>query len=313
MNGHETNWTPGLLVLAAGLVAAILFLLSSRKKVAPAPPPTNAADLESRYQGLLQQLKDLSANKHLMTADDFAKEQSRLEQLAAATLRERDGVKHEELKAEARAEKKAAAQAADTSFWAKNPTLKGAVWGAAVVIFFVGLGYGLSSQTSNRGEGQSITGATPPGGMGGQEQPEEDPALRRMMAQVQAQPNDVDVLADAAAELIRRQMFDDAAPLVSRATAIDPYHVRTRINRAVLDAVDGKTIIAQAELVHLGATYDDAYEAHLYAGMLAMDQKDLKLARDQLKLYVEQAPPMTQPPMIRQAIADLEQQIAKQP
>ncbi len=314
MNGHDTNWMPGLIVLGAGLVAALIFLFSSRKRVAPTPPPSNAADLESRYQGLLGQLKEHQANKHLVTAADWDREQSRLEQLAAATLRERDGVKHEELKAEARAQKIAPQTPAQAAAMAQNQTLKGALWGAGVVLFFVALGYGLSHESTNRADGQTMTGRVPPGGMqGGQQQPEEDPALKRMMAQVQAQPDDVDVLADAAAELIRRQMFDDAAPLVQRATAIDPYHLKNRINRAVLEAVDGKTMQAMTELQHLGATYDDAYDAHLFAGMLAMDVKDLKTARSELTLYVNQAPPMTQPPMIRAAIAQIDQELAKKP
>ena len=317
MNPHETNWLPGVVVLGAGLVAAVIFAINSQRKVQPAPPPSSAADLEARYLALLNQLKEHAAAKHLMTAADWEKEQARLEQAAANTLREKAGVKHEELKAEARAEKKAAqaggAQA--QGFWAQNPSLKGALWGAAVVLFFVALGYGLSTQSSDRRDGQSITGIVPPGGMPAQQQqPEEpqiEPKLRSLIARAQANPDDIDVLADAASELVKRQMFDDAAPMIERGTLIDPYHVRMRICRAVLEAVEGESKPALDELIHLGATYDDAYDAHLYAGMLAMELKDLRLARDQFRLYVDSAPPSTQPPMILAAIAQIDQELAQ--
>lgn len=315
MNPHETNWLPGVVVLGAGLLAALIFALNSQRKVKPAPPPSSAADLEARYLALLNQLKEHAAAKHLMTAADWEKEQARLEQAAAQTLREKAGVKHEELKAEARAEKRATAAAGPQAqgFWAQNPSLKGAVWGAAVVLFFVALGYGLSTQSSDRRDGQSITGVVPPGGMPAQQQeePQVDPKLRSLMQRAQANPDDIDVLADAASELVKRQMFDDAAPMIQRGTLIDPYHVRMRICRAVLDAVEGESKPALDELIHLGATYDDAYDAHLYAGMLAMELKDLRQARDQFQLYVDTAPQSTQPPMIRSAIAQIDQELSQ--
>ncbi len=314
MNPHETNWLPGLVVLGAGLLAAVIFAINSKRKAQPAPPPSSSVDLEARYQALLNSLKEHAAAKHLMTAADWEKEQARLEQAAAQTLREKAGVKHDELKAEARAEKKAAKEGASPQaqgFWAKNQTLKGALWGAAIVAFFVALGYGLSNQSTERREGQGMTGMVPPGGAQQQEEPPVDPKIRSLMARAQANPDDVDVLADAASELVKRQMFDDAAPIVQRATIIDPYNVRIRICRAVLDAVEGESKPALDELVHLGATYDDAYDAHLYAGMLAMELKDLKRARDEFQLYVDAAPPSTQPPMIRSAIAEIDQELAQ--
>jgi len=274
MNPHETNWIPGVVVLAAGLLAALIFAINSRRKAKPAPPPSSSLDLESRYQSLLIELKEHSANKHLQTAADWETEQARLEQAAANTLREKAGVKHAELKAEARAEKKAASAPADAGFWAKNPSLKGALWGAAVVIFFVLLAQGLSTQSKARAEGQGMTGVVPPGAPGspgGPQQPQVDPKLRALVQRAEAQPDDVEVLADAAAELVKRQMFDDAFPLVQRATVLDPYNVRIRICRAVLDAVDGRSMPALLELEHLRRPHfqmlraDDAQALRVHA------------------------------------------------
>src|SRR5262245_31761575 len=119
MEAHNaTNWAPGIIVLAIGLFGAILFVLSQRKA---APPAKNTDDLDERYRSLLGALKEHAAAKHLLPAADWQAEQTRLEQAAAAVLRERGGVKHEATKAQARAEKLAADKAADTGFFARNP------------------------------------------------------------------------------------------------------------------------------------------------------------------------------------------------
>ena len=118
----ETNWVPGVLVLALGLGAAILFVLSAKKGRGATPKPTE--DLEQRYQALLAALKEHAAAKHLLPAEAWQAEQTRLEQAAAQVLRARAGTEHELLKAKARAERLEKAQPAG------NPALKGALVGA---------------------------------------------------------------------------------------------------------------------------------------------------------------------------------------
>ena len=59
MNMHETNWLPGILVLAMGGLAALLFVLFGRKGGPVAAVATGSAtsdDLDTRYQALLAQL-----------------------------------------------------------------------------------------------------------------------------------------------------------------------------------------------------------------------------------------------------------------
>jgi tetratricopeptide (TPR) repeat protein len=314
MNPHATNWLPGIIALGVAVTVAIAFVLASFRKHAPVAKKVAAEDLETRYQALIVQLKEHGANKHLHAPDAWAEEQARLEQAAAAVLRERAGAKHDALKAQARAEK-LASKPEPTGFFAKNPAIKGALWGAGVVGFFVILGIVLSQESKDRNDGQEMTGKVPDGARGPMEPapPREDVELKTAMERANRSPDDIDALSNAAKELIARQMFDDAAPLIRRATAIDPFHVQTRTHRAVLLALEGQTHTALDELQHVADTFEDAYEARLFAGMLSLQLEDRERALAQFERYVVEAPPEEQPPMLRAGIAQLKQELASPP
>jgi tetratricopeptide (TPR) repeat protein len=312
---NQTNWTPGLITLGLGLAVAIFFALLNRRKAAPAVPQDNAA-LDARYQALLIQLKEHAASKHLATPESWAAEQTRLEQAAAQVLREKANVQHETLKTEARAQSLQKAAEEPKGFFGRNPAIAGAIWGGGAVAFFVFLGMSLSSESTARKEGggpmmgNSQTVQPQPGNANGNgNEPPEDPKLAAAMVRAEREPDDVEALSAAANELIKRQMFEDAAPLVARATLIDPYHVRTRIYRTVLDALQGDPAVALTELEHLADTYEDAYQARLYAGALAAQTNQPERALKAFERFIEEAPKSEQPPMIQQGIAELRAEI----
>lgn len=315
---HETNWLPGLLMLATGVVAALVFLFTSKRAPpekpaagkTPAPAPAEAAgpadDLDAKYQQLLGELKEHVANKHLLPAATWEAEKARLEQAAAAALRERDGAKHDAVKAQARLEKKAQAQAQDTGFFARHPAVGGALIGGLVVAFFAYLGMSVSNPDNSRTDVPGMGG----GAMGGPMQPRTDPKLEALAAQVQANPDDIEAVTGLAMYLISLQSFVEAKPLLARAAMLDPYHVRGRVGRAVMRAVDGDVAGAQGELERLGASYPEAYDGHLYAGLLALEQNDERRAVRDLELYVNTAPPSEQPPMIRAEVERMKAELA---
>lgn len=305
---NQTDWGPGLMMLAAGVIAALVYLFSSKKLQSEATSNGTVDDLEARYQRRLAELKEHHANKHLVPAATWEAEKTRLEAAAAAALRERDGVKHEAAKATARVEKKAAAQAQATGVFAKNPGLMGALISGAVVGFFVLLGVQLSKSTSEKQEGMGMPGG--PGPMQQQpQQPQEDPRLEQLASRVQAAPDDVDAVADFALYLVKRQAFSDAQPLIARAAQLDPFHVKGRVARAVMRAVNNDVKGSLDELEHLADYYPEAYEARMYAGMIALDENDAPRALAQLELYVATAPASEQPPMMRMAVQQLREQV----
>jgi hypothetical protein len=308
---HATNWLPGLLMLAAGAVVALAYLFGS-KRLKEEPPNTGSVDdLNVRYQAKLAQLKDHLASKHL-GATDWAEMKQDLEREAAAILRERDGAKHAAVKAVARAEKKAVAATQADGFFAKNPTLKGALIGGGVVGFFVLLGTGLSNNTADRKDGMGMTGIQPGAGpmQGGAQQPEEDPKLVALAQRVQGAPDDADAVAELALYLVRRQAFEDAKPLIDRVTLLDPFQTRGRVSRAVMRAVDGDVPGSVQELEHLADYYPDAYDARMFAGLISIDQNDPARAIRNLEAYLATAPPSEQPPFVRMTLQQLRSQSA---
>jgi hypothetical protein len=318
-SAHEaTNWLPGFLMLAAGAVVALAYLLGSKRLKTEAPNTGSVDDLNARYQAKLAQLKDHLASKHL-GATDWAQMKTELEREATAILRERDGAKHEKVKAEARAEKKAAATAqarAPGGFFASNPQLKGAIIGGGVVGFFVLLGSGLNSNTADRREGGTMTGGAASANapmQAPQEPPQDDPRLAPLVQRVQAAPEDADAVAELALYLVRRQAFDDARPLIDRVTMLDPFQTRGRVAREVMRAVEGDVSGAVVGLEHLATYYPDAYDARMFAGLIAADQNDPARAIRNLEAYLATAPPSEQPPFVRMQLQQLRAQLAPAP
>jgi len=309
MAAPETNWLPGILVTAAGIAGSLayLFVVKRAEPTKDAPPD----DLNARYQTVIGELKEHTANKHLLPAAQWDTEKKRLEGLAVKLLKERDAHKHEALKAEARAEKRALV--AETGLLAKNPTLKGAFLGGAVVLFFAVLWFSMNNATRVREEGMGVTGAVPGGATeapNGPQEPQSDPKLEAVLGAVQKSPDDVDALAEAGLYLISKQGFTESKPFLQRATMLDPFHTKTRVARAIMVAVDGDAASALNELERLGALYPEAYSGNLYAGMIAMDQNDPGRAVRNFESYVAVAPASEVPPMMRGAIAQIRQQMA---
>jgi tetratricopeptide (TPR) repeat protein len=299
-----TNWVPGLVVLAVGATSALFFLLTSKRLRTEAPAPETLDDLLARYEGVLAQLKDHQAHVHHLPKEAWERERNRLEQVAASLLRQRADARHAAEKITARAEKRALAAARATGIWARAPWIKGALLGGGAVAFFVALGVTLSENTKTRADGMGMTGVNPAEGAVGEAaaSPPVDPKLEQLFGMTQMDPDDADAMNSLAAHLLRLQAFDEARPWVHRALAIDAYSVRARVNAAVLAALDGKESEALVELERLGALYPEAYDARLFAGLLAMDGKDRPRAIKAFEAYLVQAPRTEQPAELREAL-----------
>ncbi len=296
---NQTNWLPGIIVFVIGAVTAIAFLLSNRKLKTDAPAPETLDDFDARYQGLLTELKELVANKHLLAADAFAAEKSRLEQAAADVLRARAGKASEVTRQQARVEKLATAE---PTFFSKHPALMGGLIGGGVVAFFAVLGFQLSKETTQKEEMPQR-----PAPMRSQQS---DSKLEALAARVQQSPDDIDAVTDLFIHLIRRQAFQEARPLVQRAMLIDPFHPKARVGQAVVRALEGDLRGAIDDLEHLTARYPEAYDGFMFAGMLSLEDNDEPRALKNLSQYVDLAPPTEQPPMMRVAVQQLREQLA---
>ncbi len=321
-----TNWTPGLLVLGVGIAVAALILFSTRKPSGPVASVRDErlADLEQRLQLLLDQLRGLEAERHQL-GDAFGAEKARLERDAAAAMRARDA--YLEAHPEAlRAPKVPQGAPSPTPATAPSstgaapgagvlsPQLKGALWGAGVVLFFVAVGFALSRWQGDRGEDGIMTGRTPPGAdvaPAAGANPQEHPGLGEALARAKADPRDLEAASFAAHELIRLQRFDEAAVLTHQSLAVDPFHVESRVHRAVLQATEGQFRPSLEELGMLARTYPDAWEAHLFRGALALQIGEAQVALEAFIDFQREAPADEHPPQLADAISSLRRQLGQ--
>ena len=318
MNPPTTNWTPGLIVLAVGFVAAALFLLLNRSKGTPAQQPRDGAieDLERRYQSLIEQLKELAAEKHTLPAERYQEERTRLELAAAAALRAKD----EHLK---KGGVKQPSRQAPASPGVLSPQLTGALWGAGIVLFFGLLGYLLVSEQRTRDEGMEATGRLPPGqsGMGQQQQqdpgqqtpPQEDPQYTEALERLRANPSDLEASGFVGHEMIRSRQLDDAERITKKALAVDPFHIESRVHLGVLHAIRGDGTGAEQELLELADTYPGAQEALLFLGFINLQSGNRPKALEFFERFTVEVPRDQQPPGLDAAIAQLRQEVGGAP
>ncbi len=309
----ETNWWPGIIVLAIGLLLGGGYLLFLRPRTAGPRDERDdrRADLERRAQLFLDQLRELHADRHHLDPQQFAAEKDRLEQEAAAALRARDQLQRGLKAGGAQASAPSATAAASSeSFWSKNPQLKGAAWGGGVVLFFVVLGLLLSQEQKPRDERGEATGRAPPMQAGAdQSSDQEDPALTEILEQVRAHPDNVDLVARLSHQLINRRDWEEANRLTERGLGLNPFHVESRIHRAVLLAARGDEKAGIAALEHLTRDYPDAYEGLLFLGALALQKEDPRRALDYFERYLAEAPASEHPPRLREGMAMLRNQL----
>lgn len=295
-----TQWLPGIVVLAVGLGAGVLYLLLTKRKSAPAPADGLAVqDTTLEAQRLIEELKELQQSRHQLDAETYRSEHARLERAAAQALRERDR----------QTDRKPAPSRrpppSPVGFFANHPQLKGAAWGAGLMLFFGALGAFLFLDETERTEGGSMTGGTPE--VGTPPPPSGTPNTEFEAAHAAAlqDPSDVERAAGVVHELLRQQRFEEGAALNERALSFDPFHVENRIHRAVLHAFRGDGPKAIALLRHLGDTYPDAQEALLFAGAIAMERQDRATARVIFEQYIAAMPPAEVPPQLLALLAEL--------
>lgn len=311
----ETSWVPGLVVLALALIAgAALLLLTRRRNARTQERDDQLADLELRAQLLIQQLKELEAERHHLPPAQYASERARLEALAAAAYRARDELQQAPAgrpPAPPPPQAGRAAAAARGGLLADHPQLKGALWGGGVVLFFVVLGLLLSREQRPRTEDGSITGRAPPSAT--VEQGHEETFQQAYLAVRDDPASKLDASARVVHELIRRQEWDEASRLTERALGGDPFHVEHRVHRALLSARQRELKEAIAQLRQLSRLHPGAHEALLFVGALAMQQGDERLALDSFVEFAAVAPPEDQLPQLQDAIDDLRRRLEGAP
>jgi hypothetical protein len=294
-----------------GGVGYVFFMMRRKGDSVAAAPDEQAADFEVRYRSLIGQLKELAADRHLFTDETFAAEKARLELAATEVLKAKDkhlrGVRHEQEKTQARAAKLQAAQAeAANTLLGRYPAIKALLWTAGLVAFFAGLGFLLSKESK---EAPAMAQRPAPMQNRPTERSPEDERLEAMITRLQREPENVDLLAQIAHELILRQDLQNALQLTQQGTSLDPFHVETRIHRALMDGTMGQPGAAITDLEKIVAVYPNSTEALIYIGVLSQQTGNTKKAVESLERYAAETPASEQPPMLREGIQELRKKL----
>jgi tetratricopeptide (TPR) repeat protein len=314
-----TNWWPGIIALAISLICGIGFLLLHRRKGGTASTPELQRDgvlddLDRRAQSLIEQLKELVADKHNLSPEQFEAEKSRLELEAAAALRARDEYRQKKKPGKqggATAPAPGQAAPAPTGFAAKNPQLVGALWGAGIVVFCLALGYILMSELRPREEGMEATGRLPPISSPDPQQmpPQEDAQLVEAQERLRNDPTDLEAAGFVGHEMIRNRQLEEAEKVTKRALAVDPFHIESRVHLGVLNAIRGDVESAEKELLELADTWPGAQEALLFLGFIKLQTGDRAKALEYFERFSVEVPGEHQPPGLDAAISQLRAQV----
>ena len=305
MEPSVTHWAPAVALLAVGVLGGAFFLLTRRTAAAP-QLDAEKEERQRRLERQMEQLRELEADQHLLTPAEYAAQKEKLEAQAAEALRARDLGLLEPASP-------AAPTPPPSVFLANHPQLKGALWGAGIMLFFGTLAWVLLQENRPREDRAPPMAANgPPGAAGPMGAPgprPEDAELQALQQRLEAQPDDVEAVARAAHLLLRRQDLESAEDLTQRALSLDPFHTESRIHRALLRASRGDDPGGEADLERLSATYPHAQEALLYLGMLRLRRGDNANALTAFDRYVKEAPPSEQPPSIASTVERLRAQV----
>jgi cytochrome c-type biogenesis protein CcmH/NrfG len=310
------------MVLAAGLIAAATYLVLALRRAkatqggaAPAAlggQSDSLASLDQRARLLIDQLKELEMDRHQLTPESYQAEKTRLELEAADALRARDEVARGGAADPGAGSKGAKGPTAKPpteapkGFAQRNPQLMGAVWGGAVVLFFVGIGALLTQEQRPRQDGSEMTGKNPnAGAAGAAADADADRELNAAMERIKKNPQDIELSALVAHELLRRERYDEAAEITTRSAGVDPFHLETKIHRAVLVAVKGDRADAKRQLEELVNRYPDGQEALLFLVAITMQEGDRTSALAFLERFWADAPKEMHPPMLEAEIQRL--------
>jgi tetratricopeptide (TPR) repeat protein len=187
---EPTDWTTAIVILGAGLILGVLFVVFFNRRKGAQRMLGGEADLEmndlyAKRDALLQSLRDLDENV-------TPSERTRLELETADVLRQIDA-RGSAIDAES--------ELTVASASSMSPALRGFLWGAASFIALAGLGFFVMQSTTEREEGGSPTGGMLSQRSAGQQS---DPMLERLQAAVDAHPEELRLRNDLAQAYLER-------------------------------------------------------------------------------------------------------------
>ncbi len=253
------TWGPPLVVLTLGVATGLgLALGAGGQRASGDAVQARREDLVAKKGQLLEQLRLLEADRDKLGEAGFASRKEELVAQAAATLASLDaldaGPPPEELVAPV-----ASGDPGRRMFTT-------GLWTGGVLLFFGLLSVFLSSQSSERAAGGSMTG-------GGPVMPQVSDEVAAAKARLEADPNDKEALHIVTYEALLQRDLDNAMQLVERARVLDPEAPELSVHFAILQLSVGMLDKADASLAKAIAARPEWGRPRLWLGLVRMYQK----------------------------------------
>jgi tetratricopeptide (TPR) repeat protein len=289
----------GAAVGVAASVVGVAFALGRKRGDGPSRSADRAEELELAYGRVIDELRVLDGDRNQHAPDEYEREKARLTREAVRLLKAseqaRKAVKTSGSPAPASSQAKAASGSRD--MWL------GFACGAGSVVLAAVVALALWSPLATPAEDPAAAVATedelPPG------HPAADDPLVEALELVRQNPGDLDTSAKVARELVARHRLEEASALVDASLKVDPHHLPSRINRALIDGNLGDPRSAMETLAKLADKTPEGREALLARGALALQVADQKVALESFERYAREAPAGDQPPYLAHVLETL--------
>ena len=258
------TWGPPLVVLSLGVAVGLGLALSAGGKRAVGDDRlARIEDLGAKKAALLEQIRTLDADRDKLGEEEYARRREALVSEAATVLAELERVEA------APAEQVAIEQAAEASTAASKASspLGAGLWAGGVLLFFGLLAVFLSSSSTEREQGGSMTGGSE--GRQAALSAEVEEAQQRL----EANADDLEALHVLTYNALLKRDLDNAMQFVDRARALDPDAPELHVHLAILQLAVGMYDRSESELQQAIDARPDWGRAHLWMGLVRLYQE----------------------------------------
>ena len=256
------TWGPPLVVLSLGVAVGLgLALSAGGKRAVDDDRLARLEDLEAKKASLLDQIRMLDADRDKLGEAAYAERRATLVGEAAAVLAELERV--EATPAEVVAVEKAAGDGAAAT---RSSPLAAGLWAAGVMVFFAVLAVFLTSSTSERAEGGTMTGGA------ASRQAAITAEVEDAKARLEQDENDLEALHIVTYQALLTRDLEGAMAYVDRARALDPDAAELHVHLSILQVAVGMYDRAEAELDLAIAARPDWGRPHLWMGLVRLYQ-----------------------------------------
>ncbi|HCP46534.1 MAG TPA: hypothetical protein DIU15_10845 [Deltaproteobacteria bacterium] len=319
----EVQWLPGIVALIGGLGAGVLLALVSFRNSRGSDASSSAAhsnpernrdleDLQEQKTEVLRALRNLQDQRGHAPLSGTQEEVRDLEVRAARILQQIDSIQSDGAGAESDAPIQAEVRQSGSKPAPPANTTFAAVKWAAIGAFFPIVAFSLYLSTSERAEGEVMTGAPlgverpstfqpdpiPPGQPGAPVQnvppalqPRPSAAVDRARAAVSSEPESVAAWSELGYALVDAEGWIDAFETSKQILTMAPGHPDGLLIHAIVRIAMGQRDVAQ-DLVTQALTAEPSHMRGLmYQGMLAMQRGDKDAAHAAWNRGLETAGP----------------------